>query len=426
MNKLKKNAPQDATAPRHSNSFHFNLTGLVVFSLLLMLGAACITYKLARNTHPKLAETFAVDPNDKSRSIHMGAWGELITRDIQLERPDEYLSSEATAPAVEKWTFAGMKPEAVKALLVSGGLPADQVGKAFTGNAVTQVATGTEFRPPEDLVLSLSPETREKLYLKLTGGSVNIYFDYPFVFPAGTIETIYADPHLQADDVTLLKKLVYANGSATQLTDYATLMQRIPTVDRRMAMARVLSRQSAVFPALVIKPDTDIAKIAAYWGHTPNVHFTDIRPLLDAFKALPEGGNLSLFYLLPKFARDRLYTFPLPSQPGDPIMDCHWSTFNFASETPDNRFNDPNYAVEYIRSNYYNIAAPSLCGDVLLLMNDKEEVKHSAVYLADDLVFTKNGNNYSQPWMIMHIHDLLSFYPDTPPMKAVYMRRKID
>src|ERR1700748_795979 len=101
MNKLKKNAPPDATAPRHSNSFHFNLTGLVVFSLLLMLGAAGITYKLAGNTHPKLAETFAVHPNDKSRSIHMGAWGELITRDIQLERPDEYLSSEATAPAVE-------------------------------------------------------------------------------------------------------------------------------------------------------------------------------------------------------------------------------------------------------------------------------------------------------------------------------------
>ena len=260
----------------------------------------------------------------------------------------------------------------------------------------------------------------------LTGRNVNLYFDYPFVFPGNTIETIYADPRLQAEDVALLKKLVYANGAATQLTDYATLIQKIPTVERRMAMARVLSRQSAVFAGLAIKPDADIDKIAAYWGHTPNVHFTDIRPLLEALKALPEGGNLSLFYLLPKFARDRLYTFPLPAQPGDPVMDCHWSTFNFSSDTPDNRLNDPNFAVQYIRNNYYNIAEPSICGDVLLLMNDKQEVKHSAVYLADDLVFTKNGNNYSQPWMIMHIHDLLSFYPATPPMKAVYMRRKVD
>ena len=53
-------------------------------------------------------------------------------------------------------------------------------------------------------------------------------------------------------------------------------------------------------------------------------------------------------------------------------------------------------------------------GDILLLMNDRNEIKHSAVYLADDLVFTKNGNNYRQPWMLMHIPDLLATYPATP------------
>ena len=77
-----------------------------------------------------------------------------------------------------------------------------------------------------------------------------------------------------------------------------------------------------MFAGLVIKPDTDIDKIAAYWGTIPNVRFIDIRPLMAALKALPEGGNLSLFYLLPKFARDRLYTFPLPSQTGD-AADLH-------------------------------------------------------------------------------------------------------
>ncbi len=101
-------------------------------------------------------------------------------------------------------------------------------------------------------------------------------------------------------------------------------------------------------------------------------------------------------------------------------MDCHWTTFNFASDTPDNRFNDPTFAVQYIQKNYYQIAAPSQYGDILLLMNDKQEIKHSAVYLADDLVFTKNGNNYRQPWMLMRIPDLLATYPATPPMKAIY------
>ncbi|HEX7652893.1 MAG TPA: hypothetical protein VF607_05270, partial [Verrucomicrobiae bacterium] len=161
-----------------------------------------------------------------------------------------------------------------------------------------------------------------------------------------------------------------------------------------------------------------------YWSNVPNVRFMDIRPMMDSLKQLPEGGSISLVYLLPKFARERLYTYPLPSQAGDPTMDCHWSTFNFSNETPDNRFNDPAYAVDYIRKNFYQIAAPSQYGDILLLINDKQEVKHSAVFIADDIVFTKNGNNYRQPWMLMHISDLLATYPAHPPMKAVYMRRK--
>jgi hypothetical protein len=59
-------------------------------------------------------------------------------------------------------------------------------------------------------------------------------------------------------------------------------------------------------------------------------------------------------------------------------------------------------------------------------MNNKNEIKHSATFLADDLVFTKNGNNFRQPWMIMRIDDLLATYPDEPPMRAVYMRVKTD
>jgi len=106
-------------------------------------------------------------------------------------------------------------------------------------------------------------------------------------------------------------------------------------------------------------------------------------------------------------------------------MDCHWTTFNFSSDTPDNRFNDPGFAVQYIQKNYYQISAPSQYGDILLLMNNNEII-HSAVFLADDLVFTKNGSDYRHPWMVMHIADLLATYPANPPPKPVYMRLKTE
>jgi hypothetical protein len=408
-----------------ANVFQFTLTGLIIFSLTLIGSASFVAYKLAGGGRRDLqADTYAVNPKDKTRSVHVGSWGELITRDIELERPVEYLTEEVANPRPETWTFTGMSRDAVKALLEKSGLTADQVAAAMQTAGETD--TGTAILPSMDFLLSLDADMRAKLYLGLAGRNVNLYLDYPYIFPDGNINSIYTDDRLNPDDVKLFKKLIYNNGTAQQLSDYDALLGQIPTVERRVALARAMSRQSAVFAGLVIKPDTDIDKIAAYWGHIPNVRFTDIRPLMEALKALPEGGNLSLFYLLPKFARDRLYTYPLPPQPGEPVMDCHWSTFNFANETPDNRFNDPAFAVDYIRKNFYQIAAPSLYGDILLLMNDKQEVKHSAVYLADDIVFTKNGNNYRQPWMLMRIPDLLATYPANPPMKAIYMRHKSD
>lgn len=420
-----KKPRKEESAPA-SNVFQFSLAGLIIFSLTLVGASSFIGYKLTAKSTPALAEAFAQNPKDKSQSVSVGPWGTLLTRDINLERPVEYLTEEVSDPKPEVWTFNGQKPDAVKAYLAQNGLSADQTAAAFAPGTFTETGSATVLQPSEKFLLSLDATERGKLYVAMAGMGVNLFFDYPYIFPGAVAESIYNDSRLNPDDVALFKRLMYQNGNVNQLSDYAFLLSKIPTVERRVALARSMSRQSAVLAGLVIKPDTDIDKIASYWGNMPNVRFTNIRPMLEALKELPEGGNLSLFYLLPKFARDRLYTFPLPPQPGEPAMDCHWTTFNFSSETPDNRFNDPAFGVAYIQKNYYQIAAPSLCGDIVLLVNDKQEVKHSAVYLCDNIVFTKNGNNYRQPWMLMRISDLLATYPATPPMKAVYMRVKTD
>lgn len=413
-------------AAQASNVFQFTLAGLIIFSLALIGGSAFLTYRLAVGNKHKLADTFAVDPKDKSNSVRVGPWGTLMTRDIELERPVEYLTDEVANPQPEVWAFSGMKLDAVKALFAKNGVAGEPFAEAFAPGNVSETSAGTELRPSEKFILSLGADSRRKLYLALAGLNANIYLDYPYIFPGDVVESIYNDQRLNPEDVALFKQLLYLNGGAHQLGDYQFMLGKIPTKERRVAMARSMSRQSAVLVRLAIRPDTDIDKIAGYWGNMPNVHFTDLRPLMESLKQLPEGGNVSLLYLLPKFARDRLYTFPLPPQAGEPTMDCHWSTFNFSNETPDNRFNDPNFAVQYIRQNFFQIAEPSLYGDVVLLMNDKQEVKHSAVYLADDIVFTKNGNNYRQPWMLMRIPDLLATYPSTPPMRVIYMRHKAE
>ena len=229
-----------------ANVFQFTLAGLIFFSLALMFGASLAGFKLAAGTRRSLtADTLAVNPKDKSRSVHVGPWGELITRDLQLERPAEYLTDEVASPRPETWTFNGLKSDAVKALLAKDGLTPGQIAAAFTPGILREEKTGTVLVPSADFLLSLPAETRQRLYLALAGQGVNLYLDYPYIFSGGNLESLCADARLDPADVAVMKRLVYANGDARQLADYPALLCQIPTVERRVAMARALSRQSA-------------------------------------------------------------------------------------------------------------------------------------------------------------------------------------
>ena len=106
-------------------------------------------------------------------------------------------------------------------------------------------------------------------------------------------------------------------------------------------------------------------------------------------------------------------------------MDCHWSTMNFFNETPDDRFSDTAFTSKYIGDHYYQIAQPSAYGDRIFLIDANGAAIHSGVFIADDIIFTKNGNNYAQPWMLMRLKDLLARYgtSDVAPRVVVYRNK---
>jgi hypothetical protein len=201
-------------------------------------------------------------------------------------------------------------------------------------------------------------------------------------------------------------------------------MRRVPDDTERIRLIRALSRQAAVLVGIYVRPDTDIDKLMGYWDRPPSVRLINIRPLLESLQRCPNGGSASILFFLPPFARQRLYTYPLPAGPGDPVMDCHWSTMNFFNETPDNHFDDPAYILAYVRAHYYEVAKPIAYGDIIMFIDDQNIAVHSAVYLADGIVFTKNGSNFSHPWMLMRLDDLLSMYNSSHPPKVVVYRNK--
>ena len=425
--------PQPQTTPQANGStvIQFSLLGLVVFSISLILASGSVAYWAAGKHAPGAVISqisYAPQPGvtNDATSDNTNPWGELSIRNIQLERPEEYVAYEANSNQPPSWTFVGMTPDQSRQLMTDCGLTADQIGMAFKPGAFSVQGQNTVVLPENDLMLSLSPSVRAKFYRELGRHPENHYMQYPFCFPDQSFETMAADSKLDETALDTIRKLLYPRGNAQCFSDFEYIMRQLPDDSARVHLVQSLSRQNAVLAGLHIGPDSDIDKLVGYWGSAPNVHIKDIRPLLESLKRNPSGGNISLIYLLPEFARERLYTFPMPSKPGDPRMDCHWSSMNFFNETPDNRFNDPQYMSTYLSNNFYQVAKPTAYGDIVFLLDERNTALHSAVYIADDLVFTKNGDNYMQPWMLMHLKDMLATYSSVPPPRMIVYRNRMN
>lgn len=412
-------------------TIQLHLLGIVVFSASLVLASALVTYGLlkvrgadgaGRNSSQLYAATNFYGTVD-IETTNVPPWGQLTLRDIDLEQPEEYVAYEINTNRVETWTFAGMNPDAVRTVMQSSGLSEDQIEKALSAASMIYTNSNTIVTPDGDLVFALSSEARAKLYAVLGRFNSNELMQFPFCFPGNSFDARVDKTKISAATLALIQKLLYPRGDAQCFSDLEVLLHCIPDEAERMQTVKALSHQSAVLLGIRVWPDSDVDKIVNYWGAT-GVHLVDVRPLLESFKRNPSGGAASILYFLPPFARQRLYTYPQPSQPGDPTVDCHWTTMNFFNETPDNRFSDPKYTVDYLLSHYYKIGKPTAYGDLIFLVNKNGDATHSAVYLADDIVFTKNGNNYVQPWMLMHLKDLLAEYTvDGPPEVVVYRNK---
>lgn len=402
-----------------------NLLGAIALSLALVLTAVMVTYAVEKNSgHPESQVITESQADQKLGPAQTPPWGELIVRDFKIEPPDEYLAFELQHITPPVWIFDGLSTAQVGQLMLSCGLTQQQVDSALSPSRVSVSGSGITIRPDNDLVVSLSPQTRARLYHELAHSPENQHMRFPFCYSGNAFDQAFATNRISPAVTGMVRKLLYSRGELQCFSDYELVLQQVSDKSVQMRLLRILSSESAVMAGIRIRPDTDIDKLLGYWVWPGGARIKDVQPLLESLKQVPDGC-IGLMYLLPQFARQRLYTFPMPARAGDPTMDCHWSTMNFFNDVPDDRFTNPAYTVKYIESNYYQIAKPTMYGDIILLLDgDSNNAIHSAVYLADDIVFTKNGNNMAQPWMLMHLKDLIMKYEsDDPGRMLVYRNR---
>ena len=350
--------------------------------------------------------------------------GELLLAEIEIERPAEFLRQEVHSDQVESWVFAGMTPDQARTLMLSCGVEPTEADRAVSPALAAVTGGATVIKPDAALVCALSPAARARLYRELGQNGGNHYMQYPFCFDAESLDDWFEQSGVDPAVVATVKRLLYRRGAADCFSDLGIVLKLLPDEASRLQLVRTLSRQTGVLPRLRIRPDTDIDEVLKYWDH--GIERNNVRPLLDSLKRRPGGGTLSMIYLLPPFARDRLYTYPATEQPTNgTIHDCHWSSMNFFNDVPDERFGDPTYTTRYLLANFQRVPAVGRFGDVVLLLDEKGNAIHSAVYLAGDLLFTKNGNNAMQSWMVMRMEDLLATYAsDVQQRVAVYRDKR--
>jgi hypothetical protein len=356
-----------------------------------------------------------------------GPWGELECTRIAIEPPEEFVPLDQAVLGPLRWHFPGSTREAVAGLIVRAGLTAGQQASLLDTRRWEITPDGVRIDPDEETVLGLSPRARQQIYAELARHRENTAQQAPFVFHPAYLEEAIEASGLATDRVAELRRLVYPQGASLLLADANLLLQRAADRPERMRLLKTLARSPTLLVKLRVRPDSDLDALTDYWG--VGGRSKDLRPLLASLARVPDGSILDITHLLPGLARRHLYTFPFPtSDPRLSRRDCHWTTLNFFNAQPDDRFVEPAVAREAIESGFAAAAGGARLGDVVLWQTGTGEIVHSAVYIADDIVFTKNGAIPTAPWLLMRLDEVsdeyASKYPAATAWRVTMLRRK--
>lgn len=417
--------PRATSAEAAAKQLYFWRTTAVA-ALILVVILAVLNWVVRRSPPAPAAVTENV-VGAASTSIatpRLMPWGRLLTESIIMERPDGLFSDpdvyfETGLP----WRFGKSPKETVTKLLQEAGLPS--APRAWLLDGANWQLQGDEIVvvPPSELLFNLTADSRACIYSFLAQIPGNRFKNDPFKIATNLAPMWFEDAGVSVETERLIRSLTYRRGPMVCFSDLGLLADRIPTTERR-AVLKALSRLPAQRAFLRIEHGDDLGAVANYWAAAGRM--PDMLPLLDSLRHSPDGGRVDLAYLLPRFCRERLYTFPDHATQLDAgAVDCFWTALNFFRYPPEQRFIDVASRMGYLRDQYeVHVGEPAL-GDIMAFYNTKDEPVHACVYIAGDLVFTKNGATVFSPWLLMSYRDMLAYYSvDAEPKMRVLRARK--
>ncbi|MBI3853783.1 MAG: hypothetical protein HY298_26370 [Verrucomicrobia bacterium] len=351
-------------------------------------------------------------------------WGHIEFLKIPLINPDEFFPDRPLRLKKPEWFFENFSEERLREFLLACDLSAAEQAILLDHRWWNAVSNGCVLLPPTEVLWSLNGLARQQIYSTLGKSPRNYPQTYPFRFPPDGLEKRFSESRLSRARLGLIRKLTYSDSGCVCFADLQLLCGVFAPREFAQAVA-ALYQVPAYRLRLRMMPDSDVDSLVKYWGKGGREKI--IKPLLDSLAHVPGGASISVSSLLPPFARLRLYTFPDSwDDPTTTKEDCLFTALNFFNRAADTNLFNREYAGQVFHSDYVRINDEPTLGDLVVLFNPAGEAIHCCVYIAADFVFTKNGINNLQPWVLMRISDMTACYPAEQEAHVVILRRKTE
>jgi hypothetical protein len=373
---------------------------------------------LCLSCFPFLGATFLPALEDSTRSqssvatkpipCNPGPWGQLDYYYIYLEAPD-HIADLISAPSDRTiWHFPGKTLDEIDAILTTALIDERQRNRIYNDSDVFILEPPYRLFPAIDIVESMNPLSRQTLYRHLSPWSENRFYRRPIIIESGDVRSWFANSNLTDETILHISKLTYQLGNSLAFSDIPAVLTRINSDKEEREFLRAITRTRSLVLRMTISADSDFAALKDYW--TLGKNGKDLMSFFDSVSQTPAVEKVDVIHLLPSTPRKYLNTFPSLSLAMDGQYPGHfWTSLNFGRYNPLSDFDEEKTAISFIRKFYQPVAKPYRYGDLLLFFDvETSDVIHTCIYIADDIVYTRNDRSPLRPFMLMKIGDLIT------------------
>jgi hypothetical protein len=356
-----------------------------------------------------------------------GPWGPLSYYYFYLEAPMHLIELYPLRNPRTRWAVPLEQEMAFLGLLDSLPLT-DAQRKALFNPDNIGVGDGLYvIFPPAEVLETLSQEARSILYTYLGRFPENPDIQNPVRIRSGSVDEWASGTMMRPELVARMKAMTYFRGDLMLFADFPHLLSLADSEAEARMLQKHSSRVRSMSVRLDVKEGINVEEIMAYWTTGLGLRRNEVEQMVQAAIDTPGVMGLDLVHMLPPLPRKFLYGYPDSSMAVDGVLpDCHWTALNFFNYNSEPIYLDEFFAASRLLAAFEPVDPPYRFGDAMVFLTEEMNAHHSCIYIAADLVYTKNGRSLYAPWTILHLKDVQSTYPDFEgkPLRVQGYRRK--